>query len=64
MSQSIACTQRDQFPRDLWPTKNVESMERMFLKYYQKLEARGAKGGSLGAEIGVRISPNVLVGII
>jgi hypothetical protein len=44
--------------------KYTASMKNMFLRYYQAVEAMGSKVGSWGVEIGVRISPNVLVGII
>ena len=50
-SQSIVCTQRCQFSRDLGPTRYIQSMTNMFLRFYQRLEALGAKVGHWGAAI-------------
>jgi hypothetical protein len=40
-----------EFPMELGPTKYTESMNSMFLRFYQTLEALGAKVGHWGAGI-------------
>ena len=44
----MICAQHDQFPGDSGPTKNAESMWRVFLNYYQGVELLGEKGGWWG----------------
>ena len=48
-----------QFPVDFWQLKGRESMEKMFLTFYQVVGSLVAKGGSWGAEMGWNLSPNV-----
>ena len=39
------CTQQSQNWGYLWPTEYSESMDNMFLMFYQVLESLGAEGG-------------------
>jgi hypothetical protein len=44
-------TQQSQNWGYLWPTEYTESMENMFLMFYQVLGSLGAKGATWGAEM-------------